>query len=273
MTFKNKLIAIIAALPLLTCTIPVNAVCAETHTVTVIDFNGNVMDTIQVPHGQAVDLKHIDVSKLDSHINDYTQVKFNSWSKYPDKITEDIVINALFVKMTIECPSVPAKTEYFSKKGNLRTDGLKVTITKYTQLPEKDEHGAFLVDTEVVNITDTCSIVPDSVETAFEKSDSASVHIFPPNSNRAIASYDITYFEGLGDINGDSSIDSTDASTVLKIYADTQTGNQLAMSEKQLLTCDVNRDNIIDASDSSDILGYYAIVSTSSEEINWDDIF
>lgn len=272
MIIKNKLIAVIASLSLLTGAMPINAVCAESHTVTVIDFNGNVLETIEVPHGQAVDLKKIDVSKLNSHINDYTQVKFNSWSKYPDKITEDIVINALFVKMTIECPSIPDKTEYFSKKGNIRTDGLKVTITKYTQLPEKDEHGAYIVNTEVVNITDTCSIVPESIDKAFEKNDLSTVRIYPPNSSRAIASYDISYFEGLGDINSDEAVDASDASTILEYYANFQTGKELSLTEKQRLICDVNRDNAIDAADSSDILVFYAKASTSAEEINWDDI-
>lgn len=267
----KRLIAAAASLVLLSGTVPTNAVCAENHTVTVIDFNGKVMATLSVPHGESVDLSGIDVSPLEYHLNDYTQVGFNGWSKYPDKITEDIAVYALFVRMTIECSAIPAKTEYYSKKGNIRTDGLNVTITKYTQLPDKDENGAFITDTEVINIADTCSSVPASLEEAFAKGDKASVQIIPPGGNRAIATYDISYFEGLGDVVEDESVDAADASKVLSVYAQISTGSAIDLKASRIPHCDVNRDETVDSADASMILAYYAAVSTSDREITWDD--
>lgn len=267
----KRLIAAAASIALLSGAVPTNAVCAENHTVTVIDFNGKVMATLSVPHGKAVDLSEIDTSSLNYHLNDYTQVGFNGWSKYPDKITEDTAIYALFLRMSIECPSIPDKTEYYSRTGNIRTDGLNVTIRKYTQLPEKDENGAFITETEIINITDTCSIIPPTVEEALGKGDKGSIQIIPPGGNRAIAAYDISYFEGLGDVVEDETVDASDASKVLSVYAQISTGSEIDLHASKIRHCDINRDETIDSSDASLILAYYAAVSTSTKEITWDD--
>ena len=271
MTFKNRLITAAASLALMAGAVPTNAVCAENHTVTVIDFNGKVMATLSVPHGKSVDLSGIDTTSLNYHLNDYTQVGFNGWSKYPEKITEDTAIYALFLRMTIECPSIPVKTEYYSRTGNIKTDGLNVTIRKYTQLPEKDENGAFITETEIVNITDTCSIVPSTIEEALNNTDNGLVKIIPPGGNRAIATYDISYFEGLGDVVEDESVDASDASKVLSVYAQISTGSEIDLNASKIPNCDVNRDETIDSADASMILAFYAAASTSDKEITWDD--
>ncbi len=66
----------------------------------------------------------------------------------------------------------------------------------------------------------------------------------------------------LGDINGDSTVDASDASNVLAVYALVSTGKESELTEAQIAAADVNKDGTIDASDASLILAYYAYIST-----------
>ena len=68
----------------------------------------------------------------------------------------------------------------------------------------------------------------------------------------------------LGDINGDSLIDSADASEVLAIYANASTGGTAEADKEKNTSADVNKDSLVDSNDASLILSYYAYVSTSS---------
>jgi hypothetical protein len=99
------------------------------------------------------------------------------------------------------------------------------------------------------------------------------VRITPPGSNKAILKYDITQFQGLGDINSDESVNSSDASAILELYADISTGGKVDITDEKMLVYDINRDTTVDAADSSVILEYYAASSTSDTEITWDDFF
>lgn len=65
----------------------------------------------------------------------------------------------------------------------------------------------------------------------------------------------------LGDVNGDSIIDSSDASGVLMLYAKLSTG-EVDVSENIKAIADVNGDGRVDSSDASLILEYYAAIST-----------
>lgn len=73
----------------------------------------------------------------------------------------------------------------------------------------------------------------------------------------------------LGDVNQDSSVDSSDASLVLSEYAALSTGGQSSLSDKQKKAADVNKDGFINSSDSSKILSYYAEISTGGKP-SWD---
>lgn len=66
----------------------------------------------------------------------------------------------------------------------------------------------------------------------------------------------------LGDINGDSTVDASDASNVLAVYALVSTGKESELTAEQIAAADVNKDGSIDASDASLILAYYAYIST-----------
>ncbi len=73
----------------------------------------------------------------------------------------------------------------------------------------------------------------------------------------------------LGDVNADSSVDSSDASLVLAEYAKIQTGGAGDFTEIQRKAADVNNDSVVDSSDASKILAYYAMISTGKEPV-WD---
>ncbi len=80
------------------------------HKVTVYDFDGSVMATLTVSDGAALDLSSVDTSKLEKHLDVYTQIGFDSWSSYPEKITADTSVYALYKKMTISLDGKPKKT-------------------------------------------------------------------------------------------------------------------------------------------------------------------
>lgn len=268
----KRIIAAAISLVLTAAAMPSTAICAETHTVNIYDFNGNVMQTLNIPHGEPVDFRKVDISSLSYHIDDYTQIGFSSWSTYPVSVTADINIYALYLKMTIQCTAIPNKREYYSNKGDIRTEGLKVTITKEEQLPQKDVNGNFIKEKEVVDISDTCTAVPATLDEAFAKGKKAQINILPPGSSRAIVKYYITHFEGLGDATGDSAVDSSDASEILEIYAKSSTGSDPNLSDEEVLVCDINRDESVNSADSSLILDFYSKSATSDIEISWDDL-
>jgi hypothetical protein len=124
-----------------------------------------------------------------------------------------------------------------------------------------------------INISETCTASPATIEEAFAKSDKAEVKIIPPGSNKPILKYNITKTKGFGDINSDETVSSSDASAILELYAKTATGIIESIDDKKMLICDINRDTSLDASDASIILDYYAASSTTATELNWDVFF
>lgn len=269
---KMKFITAVSAIIVLSA-VPVNSYAentADSHTVTVYDFDGEVMDTLSVPHGKSVDLSKIDTASLSRHDGNFTEIRFGQWSDYPESITEDTDIYALSVKMTISCEKIPDKTEYYSKTGNIDTAGMKVTITKSTQLPERDKNGEFTVDEEIVDITQACVPSPFTVDSAFSKDTSAKVSITPPKGNQPIVVYNISCFPELGDTDYDNLVSATDASDILIYYAKVSTGVFPEKTENYIMRADIDRDGKIDSSDASYVLQYYAFASTTLTEINWD---
>ncbi|MBP3380519.1 MAG: hypothetical protein J6K77_06635 [Ruminococcus sp.] len=268
---KGRLISFAAALSLAAAALPCDAAGADTHTVTVRDINGNET-YITVDHGDSLDLSGIDVSAMTEHIDDYTQKGFSSWSSYPDVITEDITVQALYVQMTISCDSEPAKTEYFYDKGSIITDGLEVSITVLRQTPELNDQGEYIVTSTIVPIESKCTSIPSLADEAFAGGrTSATVYIYPPGSKRAICIYDISCFRELGDIDGNGKVDASDAAKILIMYADISTGKVDGFSEDAELRGDIDRNGKIDASDAALVLKYYAALSTSGSFLSWDD--
>ena len=74
-----------------------------------------------------------------------------------------------------------------------------------------------------------------------------------------------------GDINGDGTVDATDASAVLAAYASISSGQDSPLYTYQESAADVNGDGFVDAVDASMILSYYAYASVSEEEAVFSD--
>lgn len=73
----------------------------------------------------------------------------------------------------------------------------------------------------------------------------------------------------LGDVNGDNSVDASDASLILTEYAMTSTGASATFDARQRAAADVNKDKLVNSSDASKVLGYYAEISTGGKP-SWD---
>ncbi len=243
----------------------------EKYTLTFTDFDGNILETMEVRPNEKIDYSKIDTSSLHTHIDKYTEQAFNMWSSIPEYITSDTVINALYKRESISVESVPHKTEFYTAYGDVPLDGLSITITIETQIPVKDENGNYIVSTQKEEIASSCYAEISSLEKLFADGKTATVNVFPPGDNKPILTYEITLFDELGDINGDNFVDSVDAAFVLQTYAEMSTGKNPSLDEKQTKICDVNRDGLIDAVDATAILIYYAEASTGQIPI-WEEI-
>ena len=247
------------------------ASAAETssHTVTVYDFDGNIMTTISVNDGAVLDLNGVDTSKLEKHLDVYTQIGFDSWSTYPEKITSDTAVYALYKKMTISLDDKPKKTEYYSKDGNIDLNGLKVTITAEKQLPEKDGQGKFKIAKEVIGIESKCTAIPATLSEAFVNGNTANVKVYPIDSEKEILSYDINFFPEIGDADMNGSVNASDASQILMFYSFASTGKTPVYKDGQQQRADVNKDGMVDSNDATIVMVYYAAASTGNDT-NWD---
>ena len=243
----------------------VNAADSISHTVTVCDFDGNVLTTITVNDGASLDLSSIDTSSLEKHLDIYTQIGFSSWSNYPEKITSDTSVYALYKKMTISLDGKPKKTEYYSKDGKIDLNGLKVSITVNTQIPEKDEQGKFKVNNEVLNIESKCTTVPATLDEAFAEKKSASVKVYPIDSEKEILSYDINYFPEIGDVDMNGAMNASDASEILMFYSLASTGKAPQFKDDQQKRADIDKNGMIDSNDASIVLVYYSAASTGQD--------
>lgn len=65
-----------------------------------------------------------------------------------------------------------------------------------------------------------------------------------------------------GDVNGDSKVDSVDASLILAEYSRLSTGSEAMFNEEQIVSADINADSRTDSTDASMILSFYSFVST-----------
>lgn len=137
-------------------------------------------------------------------------------------------------------------------------------------------------DTYYTNISQ-CSYFMKGTED-FDENDKTTPHI-PESSDEAESPYNVDYtsaefklmypisavkYDPLNsepqynpaDVNGDSFIDSSDASLILVAYSRLSTGYSSSLSKAQEIAADINKDGIINSSDASDVLSYYAYTST-----------
>ncbi len=106
---KNKIAAAIMSLIMASASMPfyANAQDTVTHTITFLDFDGNVMTRLKVEDGKKINYSKVDTSSLDKHIDNYTERSFYKWSETPDTITSDITVQALSQTYTLSIKEAP----------------------------------------------------------------------------------------------------------------------------------------------------------------------
>ncbi|MDE5583986.1 MAG: hypothetical protein K2J08_09805 [Ruminococcus sp.] len=241
------------------------------HTLTFRDFDGNVMQEIKVSPDEKIDYSLVDTSPLHTHLDIYTERDFYMWSVTPETIDTDTEVQALYKKATLAVESLPTKTEYYSSDGSVNLDGLSVTITLETQTPITDENGDFYIDIQTEDIAENCYAEIPELEKLFADGKTATVNIIPTGDTKTLATYSISLFENLGDVNGDGHIDSVDASVVLQMYAELSTDRNDSVNDETKKIIDVNRDGFVDSVDSSLILNYYSLASRGNTT-SWEDL-
>ncbi len=238
-----------------------------THSVTFYGFDKEeVICTLELEEGSEIDYSVIDTQLLQTHLDKFTERRFLCWDNTPETVTEDVEIQALYEEAKIKLVSLPTQTVYYDKTGNVNPDGLEVTITITTQTAEFDENGDRISEINVVDITQSCKISPENLDTAFAESDIAEISIYPAGSVTALANYSISFISGLGDVNLDGSVSPVDASLVLSHYADVNTGvsdSESLLLPEQCENADINKDGSITTVDAAKILSYYAESATS----------
>ncbi len=75
----------------------------------------------------------------------------------------------------------------------------------------------------------------------------------------------------LGDVNGDTTINASDAANVLIAAAAAGAGRELGLTEAQIRAADVNEDSTVNASDAAVILIYSAAVGAGNEDAKISD--
>lgn len=242
----------------------------EKFTLTFLDFDGKVIQEIQVTADEKIDYSQIDISGLHSFVDTYTEQDFSEWSSMPEYISEDTTIQALWKKGSISTDGSPAKTEYYSKNAEVDFTGLSVIITLEIQTAETDNDGNFIVETQENNITSAC-YSEKSLDELFEDEKTAVMNVIPNGDDKPIFSYEVTLFDSLGDTNNDNIIDAVDSSFILETYANLSTSADNPLDDEQKKICDINQDGIVDAVDASYILMYYAEASTSGNAV-WENL-
>lgn len=269
---KNIFIAFLTASVLFSSSIPANT-CADAdnaaedyHTVTFLDYDGQELSSLKVKPGENIDYSLIDTDsdpRLNRHLDIYTEQAFSSWNMTPETTDKDITIKALSKTAVISKEQLPDKTLYFSKNGNISLDGLKVIITMTTQVPTGND-GGFTEETFTVDISSSCTAVPATLDEAFKEGGSSEIEIFPVGQNKAIASYNIEFFDGFGDVNRDNVVDAVDATMVLRAYTLIISDSDYVVPNDIKQFGDINFDGVIDGVDATLLLRYYTLVISNS---------
>ncbi|MCR4639148.1 dockerin type I domain-containing protein [Ruminococcus sp.] len=243
----------------------------KTYYIKFLDFDGNLMKTVEVEEGDPINYNSVDTSSLHKHYGVNTEQAFYAWDINPQFADNDYTIHALSQTATITFKNPPKKYRYFSTKGNVILDGLEVYVKKAVQKPEKDKNGNYIVEENVVDISASCKASPSALSEAFANSDKATITVYPLGDKKSLCQFDIICYRDLGDLNEDGYINAVDASAVLNAYANMAASKNYTVSDKFVKLADVNMDGSVNARDASYILNYYAKTATSNEFMDWEN--
>ena len=245
----------------------VSAETTTTYTVNFLDFDGNPYYTFSVPAGYQFTgqmLSQIDTSGLRKQIDSRTQQRFSSWWDIPEYIYSDVDIIPLSVIGTISLENLPEKKQYYSLESDISKSGLSVNITLETQTGI-DANGNFISEKESVDISSTCTMSPPTAEAAFKSGNKSTVNIYPINSDHPIGSYEITFVEGVADVDSDNIITGSDATLVLREYTLLSSDSSYKVNESVLKYGDMDFNGIINGSDATTLLRYYTLKSSDPD--------
>lgn len=240
---------------------------AATCTVRFYDFDNELMGKQTVYDIESIDYTQIDTSVLTSHPDVYTEIGFGSWSTPELQEDGSYAVYALSetAVFNIDDITAPERDLYYSRSGKVRLDGLSIPLTFTTQLDQRDEDGNFISETVTEDVVDSCYCTPATLEEAFAVGNIAAVSVYSPGDTKPLYTYTIYCQDGYGDINGDNSMDSSDAAMVLKAYASAQADPENnAPTDEFIRIADVNFDGSADSSDAATILRYYALHQADS---------
>lgn len=285
---KIKLAAALLSMTLASASLPLCANAEEkvTHTVTFLDFDGNVYKTLNVAEGEKINYSKVSGASLDDNPDNYTKRVFTQWSSTPETAAEDIQIKALCCTETLNFDEtydknhkLNLKQRYVYLTDELSLDGLKATLTFETQLPELDEEGNFKVEKEVTDISKGCTTQPATLAAAFSSVDpakdefaTADIKVFAQGESKELFTYTIYYVKKLGDVNHNGGVTTADVSYVLKTCANlSKHSEETTLSDDMLLYGDINGDSKITTSDASLMLKYCA-AAASPKGADWNKI-
>lgn len=168
-------------------------------------------------------------------------------------ITEDDYCVTDWYTMSVTGNNTDAISYYLYDKGYiLRADSL-INITIKAENDEVSPSLTFSTDATEVFIYE---IDINTIGVSIDSDDNGSFETLIAQSSNPAQQCD------LGDVNGDESVDSSDASSVLEAYALSSTGKDISLTAEQKNAADVNKDGSIDSSDASTILAYYSYIQT-----------
>lgn len=228
------------------------------YTLTFLAPDGTVLSSYQAEEGSTIDYSAVDTSSLSKHIDIYTEQEFCGWDQTPETVTGDTTFHALMQTAVISMDSLPSRTRYASTNGTVDLSGLKVTITLTKETPQKDSSGKYITETSNVDISSTCAAKPSSLSEAFAGGDTATIAIYPIGQDKSIVSFDISTAGNIGDVDGSGSVDGSDATLILKCYAERPSNPDYVLTDLMSRHGDINFDNSIDGSDATLVLKYYA---------------
>jgi S-adenosylmethionine hydrolase len=279
---KNKIVAAIMSLIMTSASMPfyANAQDTVTHTITFLDFDGNVMTRLKVEDGKKINYSKVDTSSLDKHIDNYTERSFYKWSETPDTITSDITVQALSQTYTLSIKEAPIVRRYVYMDDPLTLEGLNVEIVKENQIAERDENGEYKTESTVENIGGSCYCKPDSLEAAFSGAEdidsygtkSADVTVYTRN-NQELFTYKIYYVPKFGDVTHNNRYDVTDATYMLKVCSNLSNPNiNIDVSDDLFMYGDVDGNRRITTYDATCILKFCAMIASRQNAPDWRKI-
>ncbi len=224
-------------------------------------FEGELLGKVITTNISEINSESIDTSVLTYNPDVYTEIGFSSWSTPELQEDGSYAVYALSQTAVFNVDDIiaPDRDLYYSRKGKVRLDGISIPLTITTQIDERDEDGNFKTVEKQEDVAASCYSEPATLEEAFAVGDIAPVSVYSPGEEKPLYSFNIYCQDYFGDVNLDSSVDSSDAALVLKYYAEVQADPTTERSADFFKAADVNRDSNFDSSDAAIILKGYAL--------------